>query len=90
MKKSNNFKFFETLSHSCIREKTPRNSACRKFGISPRTMYRTKPNRATYITMDSNKVSVDARDTFKAKHIALESQSVGFIQFGRNQRLPVL
>ena len=60
-----------------------------QFGISTRTLYRIKSNKAKYIGMDTNRVSTSTPGSLHAKYPELEARVTAFISFARDKRMPV-
>ena len=60
-----------------------------KFDIHERTLQRIKRNREAISAMDRNRVPIYTSWTLQAKHPALESRVTEFIEFARDQRMPV-
>ena len=62
---------------------------CAEFEISHSTTYRPKASREKSIAMDKNRVNVTLQRYLYTKHPVIEQRVTEFVEFAREQRLPV-
>ena len=62
---------------------------CAEFEISHSTIYRLEANREKLVAMDKNRVSVTVQRYLYANHPVIEQRVTEFVEFAREQRLPV-